>query len=39
MGEDPFSFKSQWKTGRTIKAVPGGAGGRGDIGQNYLTPE
>lgn len=39
MSENSFSFQSQFKTGKVIKAIPGGAGDWGDHHQSYLTPE
>jgi len=29
-GDSSFSFKSQWKEGKVIKAIPGGGGDHGD---------
>lgn len=39
MSENSFSFQSQWKTGRVIKAIPGGGGNHGDHIQSWLTAE
>lgn len=40
MSEEPFSFKSQYKQGaKSVKCIPGGAGCRGLIGYNLITPE
>lgn len=39
MSENSFNFQSQWKAGKVIKAIPGGAGDWGDHRQKYLTDE
>lgn len=40
MTNEPFSFKSQYKQGaKSVKAIPGGAGGHGDHRMSYLTDE
>lgn len=39
MTDEPFSFTSQYKAGRVVNRIPGGAGGRGEYGMHYLTEE
>ena len=39
MSDETFSFKSEWKTGKQVKMVPGGGGDWGDHHNTFLTPE
>ena len=39
MSDETFSFKSEWKTGKEVKMLPGGAGDWGDHNNKFLSDE